>query len=204
MKNKKTIASKGKSITLAEAISKKVDEARKELDVQVNPNALDLGSQITLGNDWDNPFKLGEALDRQPGIYANWASALSILKREQKKLKEQFDVWQSERKLKIRDFLIIKNKKKGLTNLQAIKNVTNSMVDDEFNKRYHSGVSAYDKYNEKLVSLNDNIETLEIIVTAFKQRKDMLQNLSLLVRSLVENNLLIVKKSKGKGNVKQF
>lgn len=201
---KKKSLSKSKPITIVDAISKKVDEAKKQLDVQVNPDALDLSSQITLGNNWDNPFKLSEALDKQPGIYANWASALAILRREQTKLKEKFNVWQSDRKLKIRDHLINQNKKKGLTNLQAIKNITNSMVDDEFNSRYHAGVSIYDKNRKKLEEINENIEILEIIVTAFKQRKDMLQNLSLLVRSMMENNLLITKRSKGNKNVKQL
>jgi hypothetical protein len=189
MKKIKTISSYKE---LQGIINSKIADAEKFLIVDLNPNDPNLLDQLTLGDDWDNPFKLSQAMDSHSSLYARWATMLKILKQEHKRLIERKIAWESNIKKKIEVKLFKANKLKGMTANNA--KPTGASIDYKFNSIYNSKNEIFNKYNDPILKLENEIDIINIIVKAFEQRKDMLVGLGHLLRSMLEKDLLIHKK----------
>jgi hypothetical protein len=176
-------------------IKERMKDLNSFLDVELNPDDPKLVNQITLKGLWDNPKALSKALDMQPAYFARWATMLRNLKKDRMRLQAEYDVWASNKRQRIRETIINDRKKKGLTSKQA-SNVTQSMVDDEFNKKY-SYTGTHDKYfikyKKPLDDIDEYIDKVTVIVEAFKMRKDLLVVQGYLLRSMMENKLTIMK-----------
>lgn len=180
-------------------IKKKMEEVDSFLNVKLNPNDPNLEEQITLKNNWDNPKELSKAMDMQPAWYARWATVLRHLKSDRMKLKAEYEVWASDRRQRIRILIIKQRKKSGLTDKQALQNITQIMVDDEFNKRYSytgSQKHVFLKYKNPLDSIDDYIDKVTVVVEAFKMRKDLLVVQGYLLRSMLDNKIMIKDRKK--------
>lgn len=179
-------------------IKNKIKEVNNFFNVELNPDDPKLSEQITLGKNWDNPFELTKALDMQPAWYARWAYLLKELQNERAKLQSIYDVWASGRRKLIRKKIVKRKLDKGVTITQA-NNITQSVIDDEFNLLYsYNGEKKkiFLKYKNPIDEIELQIEKVKIVVDAFKQRKDLLSTMGYLVRSMIENNIMIKKKKK--------
>ena len=180
-----------------ELIQNKLKEARKFLDVRLNPDDPELAEQLTLGSDWDNPSAITRAMDMQPAYYARWATLAKNLEKEREKIQLKFDVWKSKKKLSIREYIREKYiKEKGLTEKQAMERVTQALVDDKFNSKYNYSNEYFLKYKEPLDEIEGEIDKVKLIVKAFEMRRDLLVSMSHLVRSMIDHNILSVVKKK--------
>lgn len=177
-------------------LEKKISEAKSFLNVKLNPDDPELAKQITLGKNWDNPNEISKALDMQPAWYVRWAYINSQLKRNREKIKLEFDVWVSNKKMNIREELFRKNKDNGMTDRNARQSITAAQVEDTFNIKYNYDNEIFKRKKEKLDKIDTDIEKVSLIVEAFKQRKDTLIELSRMVKSMMENNLLYYNKKK--------
>ena len=180
-------------------IKKRMDDVRNFLDVELNPDDPSLEEQITLKNSWDNPKELSKAMDMQPAYFARWATVLKHLKTDRAKLDAEYGVWASDRRQKIRALIISKRKKKGLTDKQSEQNITQIMVDDEFNKRYsYTGSQSriFLKYKNPLDEIDRYIDRVSVVVEAFKMRKDLLVVQGYLLKSMLENKIMITGKKR--------
>jgi len=178
-------------------INSKIKDVRDILNVKLNPDDPSLIEQITLGNRWDDPSELSKSLDMHPLWYARWAFLSKKLKNEVDRLQSIFNAFESNKKIEIRDILVERRKKNGLTDKQAIL-VTQTMVDDKFRVKYNYENEIYKKYRIPLDHAIENYDNVTIIVDAFKQRKDLLVVLGYLVKSMIENNLLSINKKRNK------
>lgn len=176
------------------AIQKRIKEAGKFLDVDLDIDVGKLKNQITLGNDWDDPKAISKALDTQPQIYAYWSTLLVKLKREMKKIEMEFNSWKSMKKIKIRKLLVEKYVTKDkMTRNNANKEVTAGMVEDYFNSKYNYSNRIFVKKVTPLDDITKAVSEIEIIVSAFKQRKDLLTYLALMVKTMIEKDIWIKK-----------
>ncbi len=185
----------GKDFNLSDAFKKKIEQAIEMLDVPLDPNDVTLVDQLTLGDKWDDPFTLTKAMDRQPLYYARWATLLRKLKKERQRIQSKYDVWMSITKDEIQDEIFNENVKAGMTANNA--KPTNQAVENRFNK-YCSDlkISYHEKYVEyytPLDEIEEQIDIVDVIVKAFEQRKDMFISLGSLVRSMIDNQLMIYK-----------
>lgn len=182
-----------KEFNLSEAFKKKIEQATSMLDVPLDPNDVNLIEQLTLGDNWDDPFALTKAMDRQPLFYARWATLLRKLKKERQKLQQKYDVWMSISKEEIQDEIFSENVKSGMTANNA--KPTNQSVENRFNKYTSDEKTDLYKqcgeYKQPVDEIDGYIDTVDIIVKAFEQRKDMMISLGSLVRSMIDNQLLI-------------
>lgn len=174
-------------------ISDKIKEAVEMLDVTLDNNDPALIDQITLGDNWDDPFALTKAMDTQPLYYSRWATLLRKLKNMKQEYQKKYDVWESIVKENITEEIFKENIDSKMTANNA--KPTNSAVTNRFN-RYCVSIKGdmhkeYLKMRSELDKINDRIDTVEIVVKAFEQRKDMLISLGSLVRSMVDNQLMI-------------
>ena len=182
-------------LNLSEKIDKKIEEAIKLFDVTLDADDPGLIDQVTLGDNWDDPFALTKAMDTQPLYYARWATLLRKLKKERQECQQRYNVWVSIAKEEINDEIFEENKSSGMTANNA--KPTNQAVENRFNKYYISEEGDEEFHNGYLENISPlekvdlQIDTVEIVVKAFEQRKDMLISLGSLVRSMVDNQLLI-------------
>lgn len=191
-----------KDFNMFDAFSKKIEQAREMLDVPLDPNDINLSEQLTLGDRWDDPFELTKAMDRQPLYYARWATLLRKLKKEKQKLQQKLDVWMSITKDEIQEEIFQENIKSGMTANNA--KPTNQAVENRFNKYCSDNKTAYHKefaeYNIPVQQIDDSIDIVDVIVKAFEQRKDMFISLGSLVRSMIDNKLMIYRQRKKSEN----
>jgi len=173
-------------------IQKKISDAEKFLIVELNPNDPMLADQITLGDDWDNPFKLAKALDKHSAYYARWATLLKTLKQKRQRLTERKNVWESKIKKDIENQIFKENKVKGMTANNA--KPSSVSVEYRFNSIYNAKNEDYVKYNKSIINIERQIDIVEVVVKAFEQRKDMLVSMGHLVRTMIEKDLLVCKK----------
>lgn len=198
MPNLKSVGKVGKksdSLDYSKLIQAKIDEAVDLLDVTLDVDDPSLAEQITLGDKWDDPFALTKAMDTQPLYYSRWATLLRKLKKQKQEVQQKFDVWVSIIKENLSEEIFSENIDSGMTANNA--KPTNVAIENRFNKYYVSEEGAEDlhqEYIEMKKSVDDieaMIDTVEIVVKAFEQRKDMLISLGSLVRSMVDNQLMI-------------
>lgn len=180
--------------TLSEMIDEKIEQARAVFDVELDSDETDLLEQMTLGRNWDDPFAITKAMDTQPLYFARWATLLKRLKKEKQIIENKFNVWKSIVKEDLADEIFDENKTAGMTANNAKSSL--SSVENRFNKYYVSGEDVemnkeYLKYHDPLDQINEKIDITDITVKAFEQRKDMLISLGSLIRSMVDNNMLI-------------
>lgn len=188
---------KMKANKLKNLVDKKLGDAQSFLVTDLTVNDPMLSDQLTLGDDWDNPFKLAQAMDQHSALYARWATVLKLLKQEHKRLVERKNVWESSIKKRIETKLFKENKLKGMTANTA--KPTGASVEYRFNYLYNEGKSrTFNKYNDPINEIENKIDTVSIIVKAFEQRKDLLVSLGHLLRTMMEKDLLIHKKFKRK------
>lgn len=191
-----------KDFNMFDAFSKKIEQAREMLDVPLDPNDVNLSEQLTLGDRWDDPFELTKAMDRQPLYYARWATLLRKLKKEKQKLQQKLDVWMSITKDEIQEEIFQENIKSGMTANNA--KPTNQAVENRFNKYCSDNKTAYHtefaEYNTPVQQIDDSIDIVDVIVKAFEQRKDMFISLGSLVRSMIDNKLMIYRQRKKNEN----
>ena len=187
-----------KSTNVAEILENKIRAAQDALDVSLNVDDPDLIDQITLGEKWDDPFALTKAMATKPMNYAHWATLLRKLKREKQILQSSFDVWVSCIKNDLADDIFQENINSGMTASQS--KPTGNTIDNRFNYDYikvpnTENYNEYMEYYRPLQQIDEKIDIVEIVVKAFEQRKDMLISLSSLVRGMVDNQLLIYRKT---------
>lgn len=184
--------------------NKLIKDKLKEVDdffysgFKFDPNDVTLKEQITLGKDWDNPKKLSMAMDQHSARYIQWAFLMKQLKVQKEKLELKYKVWESKKKEFIRQSIIDKRVKKELTEKQAMQNITQAMVDGKFNIRYNYKNEIFVKYKKPVDDIDLKLEQVSLVVEAFKQRKDLLVVLGYVVKSMIENNLLVVYNKKDK------
>lgn len=174
-------------------ISKRVKEVNDYLNVELNPDDPTLAEQITLQNKWDDPFALTKAMDMQPTYYARWATILRNIKVKREKIRAVYNVWESEKKNKIRRLIYLERKKNGLTDKQASQNITQAMVDDRFNIKYNYDNKIYCKYKLPLDKVEKEYDEVKIIVDAFAQRKDLLVAYGHLVGNMVKSGIMVMR-----------
>ena len=197
-KNIRTIPLKHKDFQ--SAMNKQIEKAKSALDVSLNPNDPALINQVTLGDQWDNPSVLAEALDMQPMYYARWATLLRSLKRERDKLKQRYEVWESSVKEKLTKSIYEANVGKGQTPSNA--KPSQQSVTDRFNivyagrsQKYSEFHDQYLEYYNPIEEIEEKIDTVEVVVKAFEMRANTLISLSHLVRTMIEKGLVVVKLS---------
>jgi hypothetical protein len=182
-----------KDFDIRKMFSNKIEQAIATLDVPLDSDDPDLIDQLTLGDKWDDPFELTKAMDRQPLYYARWATLLRKLKKERQIIQQKYSVWESIAKEQIQDEIFNENVKSGMTANNA--KPTNQSVENRFNKycsdKTISYSEEYKEYHGELDEIEEQTATVETIVKAFEQRKDMFISLGSLVRSMIDNNLLI-------------
>ena len=185
----------GKDFKLDDVFKKRIEQAAEMLDVPLDPNDVTLTEQLTLGDKWDDPFTLTKAMDRQPLYYARWATLLRKLKKEKQRQQQKLDVWMSITKDELQEEIFAENVKAGMTANNA--KPTNQSVENRFNKYCSDSKTTYYnqmiEYNTPVQEIYDQIDIVDVIVKAFEQRKDMLISLGSLVRSMVDNQLMIYK-----------
>lgn len=185
---------------LSKLVESKIEEAISMLDVTMDTDDTKLIDQITLGDNWDDPFALTKAMDTQPLYYSRWATLLRKMRKQKQEYVQKFEVWMSIIKEDLTEEIFNENIESGMTANNA--KPTNQSVENRFNKYYVSEDGSDEMHSEyltmkKIVDEIDNkIDTVEIVVKAFEQRKDMLISLGSLVRSMVDNQLLIHKTRK--------
>lgn len=181
---------------LSSMMDQRIQQAVSFFDVKLSPDDPGLGEQLTLGNNWDDPFALTKAMDTQPVFYSQWATILRKLKREKQQLQMEYDVWQSTIKDQLTSDIFNENIHLGMTANNS--KPTNQSVDNRFNSIYvnvaGAGHADYIHYREPVDTIDEKIDTIEIVVKAFEQRKDMLISLSSLVRGMIDNQLMIYRK----------
>jgi hypothetical protein len=186
---------------ISSQIEQAIERARKALEVELDPNDSDLINQITLGDGWDDPAVLTKALDRQPLYYARWATLLRNLKKERSRLSTRYDAWMAIKKESLAAAILKENIESGMT--ASTGKPTGTAIDQRFisdyvalkksNKDKHD---EYLKYKKPIDSIEEKIDTAEIVVKAFEQRKDMLISLSSIVGKMTDSGLLIYRKKK--------
>ena len=95
----------------------------------------------------------------------------------------------------LQEEIFAENVKAGMTANNA--KPTNQSVENRFNKYCSDSKTTYYnqmiEYNTPVQEIDDQIDIVDVIVKAFEQRKDMLISLGSLVRSMVDNQLMIYK-----------
>lgn len=178
-----------------EEMLKAVEKAEKSLNVnKLNVNNINLMKELTLGDDWDSPHALGKALDFQAYNFAQWSTLKNHVQAECKKEEDIFNVWVGKKRLKLRE-VIIQNKmnKNKATRKQAAQGITQQLVDDYFNREYYD-TDLYNKRKKKVEILRKSLQTLEVIVNAYKHRKDMLTSMTNLLNRMIDKDLLVIKR----------
>jgi hypothetical protein len=199
LKNVK-VEKKSGGTDLSTLINDKIQEAIDMLDVTLDSDDPALIEQITLGDNWDDPFALTKAMDTQPLYYSRWATLLRKLKKFKQEHQQKFDVWASIIKENLAEEIFDENVESGMTANNA--KPTNQAVENRFNKYYVSADGdekmhhEYLEMRKELEKVDNQIDTVEIVVKAFEQRKDMLVSLGSLVRSMVDNQLMIYRDKK--------
>lgn len=195
-----------KDFNIREMYNKKIEQAISTLDVPLDKDDPDLIDQLTLGDKWDDPFELTKAMDRQPLYFARWATFLRKMKKERQRVQQIYGTWESITKEQIQDEIFQENVKSGMTANNA--KPTNQSVENRFNK-YCSDTKTeyyqnYNKFHGELDEIEEQTAVVETIVKAFEQRKDMFISLGSLVRSMIDNQLLIyrIKNKAGKSDIK--
>ncbi len=185
-------------------ISNKINEAIEMLDVSLDTDDPKLINQITLGDNWDDPFALTKAMDTQPLYYSRWATLLRKLKKMKQEYQQKYDVWASIIKENLTEEIFDENVQSGMTANNA--KPTNQAVENRFNKYYVSDEgdesmhAEYLEMRKQIDNIDNQIDTVDIVVKAFEQRKDMLISLGSLVRSMVDNQLMIYRDKLKKSN----
>jgi hypothetical protein len=189
---------------ILESVQERLKQIREYVWIKdVGAEEESLASQLTLGDDWDNPFKLSKALDQHSAIYARWASVLKRLKNARNQLQLKKDAWESEKREQIAGIIFEENVAAGMTASNA--KPTEGAIKDRFK-------SVYLKTNDKgsftdeesvefirpVVKIDEAIDTIEPIVKALELRKDMLMSMGSLVRAMIDNQLFVYRKKKPK------
>lgn len=179
-------------------IKNKISEITNLLDAELDENSDSLFDQITCGDNWDNHNVLMKAMDKQPILYAQWAYLLKSLKHERNKIQAQLDVWTSNKKEAIAEQIYDTNIEGGMTPNNA--KPTGGVVDNAFKIKYMEVDDEgdwvdedYGEFQELLEKYDLKIMKVEIIVEAFKQRKDMLITMGSLLKGVIDNQLYINK-----------
>ncbi len=143
-------------------------------------------------------------MDRQPIYFARWATLLKKTKRQYQGHLAKFNTFNSVVKEKMSEKIFADNIKKGMTANNAKPTVT--AIDGRFENEVVGGnwtEPSIRKYHEEFIKLKNNVEvweqridSIDIVVKAFEQRKDMLISLGALVRSMIDNKLFIYKDKK--------
>jgi hypothetical protein len=186
-------------------MDEQIENARKALDVSLNPDDPELSDQMTLGGHWDDPAILSTALDLQPLYYARWATLLRSLRRERDKLLQIYSVWESDTKERITQLIYDANVKKGMT--PSNSRPTQQQITDKFNSQYVKKGKApeaeerhniYNKYRLPLDKAERQIDIVEVVVKAFEMRSNTLIALAHLLRNMIDKGLVAVKLPTGK------
>ena len=182
-------------------VSKRMEQIDKFMDVDLDVDDENLSDQITCGDKWDDPVTLGKAMDKQPQLYAQWAYFFKHLKNERIKVKSLLDTWIAQKKEEIRDQIYDENIKKGITPNNSIP--TGSAVDNRFKTSYEEVNGdgeyideEYEHFDNIVSDIESKISGVEIVVKAFDQRHSMLISMSSLVRSMMDNQLIVKKAEK--------
>lgn len=189
-----------------EAIKLQMEKSKNYLDpVNLEMDETDLIDIITLGDNWDDPMALMKAMDEHPTYFARWSYVYRFVQNKLDGYKEQYKVWEAKKKDELREQIFDENESGGMTPNNA--KPTDSSVNTRFLKHYHQDCKPTEEVGEqdikdyllmmkKINIYTARVEKLKIVVEAFKQRTSMLVSMASLLKSMVDNNLLIMKKKR--------
>jgi len=179
-------------------IKDKMDQIQSALMIPLDEDT-DISEHLTLGENWDDPFKILEAMDTQPQYYGGWSSMLKTLKLLRTKIQAEFDTWLAVHKEDLHERVYNFNLEKlGMTPNNAkptgteidrkFKTIVSQPSNNEKEKKISVG---FKKYTHDLEDADMDIIRVEGIAKAYEQRHGMLISISALVRSMMDNNIYI-------------
>lgn len=190
-----------------EVIKEQLNKVGSYLDpTNLEMDDADLEDVLTLGENWDDPMTLMEAMDQHPTYFARWSYIYRLTQRKYDFYVERYKTWESGMKDVIRDEIFDKNREKGMTANNS--RPTDSAVNARFLSMFYDGcdkngsdakksdINEYIKLKKSMDIYAGRVEKLKIVVEAFKQRTSMLVSMSSLLKSMVDNNLIILKRRK--------
>jgi len=181
-----------------------IEKARQDLEVELNPDDPTLAEQLMLGDRWNDPAVVTNAVDQHPMFYARWNTLYKHLKRELKVASEMYDVWESSKREIIAAKMFSKNVDSGMTPNNA--KPTTAQVNDKFNRLYKTidskGYEQYVAKHKRVEELEIQIDIADVVVKAFEHRKDMMLSFMSFIKFQYENNLVRINKTATKNNGK--
>ena len=178
-------------------IKDKMDQIQSALMIPLDEDT-DISEHLTLGENWDDPFKILEAMDTQPQYYGGWSSMLKTLKLLRTKIQAEFDTWLAVHKEELHEQTYNFNLEKlGMTPNNAkptgteIDRKFKTIVSQPSGEKEKKISVGFKKYTKDLEDADMDIIRVEGISKAYEQRHGMLISISALVRSMMDNNIYI-------------
>lgn len=147
----------------------------------------DLLKELT-GYDPDDDVSLQKEFIKQPVRYLKYSSAWVAAKDQLSEAEKRYARWRKEKWRVVQEKLRLKQK-----NDKSKKAPTKEDVEAEIEYRYSEEI---DKFERKIRRWKKNADLFEEIKNAFKQKKDVLIVQGYLIKSLIDNEHLEIKKRK--------
>jgi hypothetical protein len=170
----------------------------KDIDKFLDPSLLEsdddnLSETLTLGDNWDDPLALSKAMDEHPSYFARWSYIYRATQRRLKYHNEKYNTWVAKKKKQLEKELYDENIDKGISPNNSKVSITS--VENAFNAKYNDKckIEFYLKLRKNVMLYEERVEKIKIVIEALKQRSVMLVSMSSLLKSMVDNNLLVHK-----------
>lgn len=151
---------------------------------------VDLLEELSLGDEYDNPWAIAKYIDEFATRYANWAILLLEAENFLEKAQENFDDW-VYLKESVVEAEIIQDRNNSTMAAGLKKAPTAAVVRAEVKKRYAGEWAAMAKKVSDQKALRD---PLKIVVDAFKIKQYTMGGATGLIKSLYEQKMLDIDK----------
>jgi len=147
----------------------------------------DLLEFISLGEDYDDPDIVLQALDAQNQLYSFYASMFHKVNEKQEELETGYKLWKAEIETKIRLRIYNSNIDKGMTANNA--NPTAKEVDNYFLLKYKNNPT-FKKWDTLIKKNSDRISKLRIMRDTIDKRGSSLNTISNLLSKCIDKDLI--------------
>lgn len=144
-------------------------------------------------NDIDNPESITRHMNALPSISTRWGMIGVKVERALLQVKTEYDRWNAEARIDIRNVLFQKSRNEGATANNAVPTKTD--IESHFLVLYSDDPD----YTERK-QLHDDMkhvkDYIEVIISQLKTASDMIMNVGHMNRMCVEQGAIIIKKRK--------
>jgi len=203
-----------------ELIKKKIEEVKSFLKFDMETDDKSVAEMLTLGGNWDRPEVVMEALDCHAMYEAKWGSLLRRFNLDKAGAESKLKHFEADSKEIIHEIIFADNVGSGMTANNAnptgtkinnfyLVNIINgdgknsdAFTFEEKPKKdcetFGDRVRLYNQLKFEYDGACEYAEEVELVVRAFKNRSIMLVQMGGLLKSMMDNQIIILKRPKTK------